>query len=282
MEQVTPKKSLGQNFLLDGNIINKIIEAVNPLPDDFIIEVGPGKGALTEILVKNDIILHSVEVDRRAFNYLSQQLKDYLGKSLFLHLYDFTKLDLNSLEPAPGKGRYKLVGNIPYNITGDIIFHIFNNSDIISEAVLMVQREVAQRLSANLSSKDYGITTVAVNYLGSCEKLFDVSPKCFYPVPNVTSSVIRMKFNEDIDLNYFRKFIAVVKSAFGMRRKTLRNSLKPYIETKTDLKIDEFINLHSLKYETELFGKRAEALSVADYESIVNLIDEVFLGENGR
>lgn len=253
-----PKKRFGQNFLQDENILNKIVKEINPLPDDLIIEIGPGYGALTQKLLSATENLIAVEID----NELTNNLKE---KFPHLHLIneDFLETDLSNLS-TQGK-KLRIVGNIPYNITSPIIFRLIENNKLIKDAVFMVQLEVAKRMTADRGTKDYGILAVVLNYFTETELCFKISPNVFYPKPKVYSALVHIQFKEIKQPDDEQKLlIQIVKAAFGNRRKTLKNSLSNSIFHEIDfsnsgidlslraenLSVDDFINLtkYALKH----------------------------------
>jgi len=214
-----PKKRFGQNFLQDENILNKIVKEINPQPDDLIIEIGPGYGALTQKLLSSTENLIAVEID----NELSSSLKE---KFPDLHLIneDFLESDLSKLTSS-GK-KLRIVGNIPYNITSPILFKLIENNKLINDAVFMVQLEVAKRMTSDRGTKDYGILAVVLKYFSETKLCFKISPNVFYPKPKVFSALVHINFKEITYPEEEQKlFIQIVKAAFGNRRKTLKNSL---------------------------------------------------------
>jgi len=255
---VIPRKSLGQNFLKDRNIIKKIITSFATEPQDDVLEIGPGMGALTEYLVTSCKHLTAVEFDERAVLYLDERFpkEDYPNLDL-LHL-DF--LDFNFITGQ----RLKVIGNIPYNISSEILFHLIENREYIEKVQLMVQKEVAQRLVSPINKKTYGITTVAVNLVGDCKKLFDVPPECFYPKPRVMSSVIELNFSKNISDTLYSNTMSIVRTAFNQRRKQLRNSLKNLLQEGIGERTSDFIKYMDEK-KSNIFNKRPENLSYNDF-----------------
>lgn len=217
------KKSLGQHFLTDNNIITKILNSVNAGKKDRVIEIGPGTGALTKWLVQRFEDVHAIEVDQRAIQVLRKELG-----GLTIHETDVLKVDWSELI-SPGKENHVL-GNLPYYITSPILFSLLESRHLFSEAILMMQKEVAQRLVASPSSKEYGILSVQTQLFSSPELLFDVSPNSFSPPPKVTSSVIRLTFDKPTLSCSDKMLKRVVRTAFNQRRKKLSNSLKPVLE----------------------------------------------------
>jgi 16S rRNA (adenine1518-N6/adenine1519-N6)-dimethyltransferase len=253
-----PVKYLGQHFLNDKNIARKIAEAINPQPDDVIVEIGAGEGFLTEQFVGKVRKIFAVEVDKRAVDFLRVRFEDKVG---ILH-QDFLKLDFKMFE---NYGKIRLVGNIPYNITSSIIFKAIENRRLIKDLTIMVQLEVALRIVAQPGVKDYSILSVMCQAYSKPEILFRVSRNVFYPRPNVTSAVIRLDFENGekakgiIDDSFFKKIVKVV---FNKRRKILKNTLKEIFDDETlsklefdltkrpeQLSVDEFIELSNSLYK---------------------------------
>jgi 16S rRNA (adenine1518-N6/adenine1519-N6)-dimethyltransferase len=249
MNKVLPLKRFGQNYLQDQNIIKKIISEIDPRENDLIIEIGPGQGAITQKLLESKANLTAIEIDKRVIDDLQNRFKD-------LHLLqsDFLKLDLNQFVNSSGQ-KLRVVGNIPYNITSPILFKLFENNTIVKDAVFMVQYEVAKRMTAKMGSKDYGILSVLLEYFGDTKLAFKVSPNVFYPKPNVHSAVVHINFNDKRNDSEFNlMFKSIVKSSFGNRRKTLKNSLSNGIFTD--------VNFSDCGIDLSL---RAEQLNVVDF-----------------
>lgn len=252
MNKVLPLKRFGQNYLQDQNIVKKIISEIDPKENEFILEIGPGQGALTKHLFESKASFSAIEIDKRVIDDLKNRFTN-----LNLIQADFLDLDLNSFIKNENQ-KLRVVGNIPYNITSPILFKLFENNKIISDAVFMVQYEVAKRMAAKMGTKEYGILAVLLNYFGKTKLAFKVSPNVFYPKPNVHSAVIHIYFNDERnDAQFNTMFKSIVKSSFGNRRKTLKNSLSNGIFAEVDfsncgidlslraeqLTIDDFIKL---------------------------------------
>ena len=218
----SPKQSLGQNFLTDPNTARKIVAALRAPEGGAVVEIGPGTGALTGLLLACFPALTALEIDARAVAYLQAE---YPG----LDVRQADVLDVDWAALAGEKdGRLYVIGNLPYYITSPILFGLLEHRRHLHEAVLMMQREVAQRLVAAPRTKDYGIPSVLTQLYARPELLFSISRNVFYPKPDVTSAVIRLAFDEraapvpDVDPAFLR---TVVRAAFNQRRKTLHNSL---------------------------------------------------------
>ena len=247
-----PKKSLGQNYLTDENICRNIVNTFEIEPGEHIVEIGPGKGALTRYILEKTSNLTAIELDRNNCAILKE-----LFPGLNIINRDFLKLDLSELLENKVE-KLRVIGNIPYNITSPIIFKLMDNRTIVKDAQLMIQEEVARRITADPNNKEYGIPSVLLNVFGSSKLLFKVSRNCFYPKPKVDSRIIYFDFSmsqeEKVNnIDFFRK---LVKAAFGTRRKTLRNSLK---NIEADLS----------KAEIDL-GRRAESLSINEFIELSN------------
>ena len=242
---VKAKKHLGQHFLKDINIAKKIVDGINYNDGDFVVEVGPGTGVLTQFLKQKDVDLKLSEIDQESIEYLVKEFgfkqDDFCGD--FLRL-DFSKVDSNEIS---------VIGNFPYNISSQIFFKILENRERVNCCVGMLQKEVAERICSKEGNKVYGILSVLLQAFYSVEYLFTVHEDVFDPPPKVKSGVIRLIRNERTDLGIeYKDFQRIVKMAFSTRRKTLRNALKP-------------LNLPKSLTEKEVFSKRAEQLSVDDF-----------------
>ena len=256
MKQVKPKKFLGQHFLKDLSIAKAIADTVDICPSLPILEVGPGMGVLTQFLITKERTVDVVEIDYESVAYLRAhypELEDHIIED------DFLKMHLDRLfDGSP----FVLTGNYPYNISSQIFFKMLDNKERIPLCTGMIQREVAQRLAAAPGSKTYGILSVLVQAWYDVEYLFTVSENVFNPPPKVKSAVIAMRRNEVTDLGCDEAlFKRVVKTTFNQRRKTLRNSIKPLVPAGHPVLADE------------LFNKRPEQLSVADFVALTNKID---------
>lgn len=260
---VRPKKFLGQHFLKDHNIAQKIVDAihVNGRPQQ-VLEIGPGTGVLTQFLVRDPSLdLQVVEIDRESIAFLKEHFPTLKGKIIE---GDFLALALEKIL-RPGA---IVIGNFPYNISSQIFFKILDHHDLVAEVVGMLQKEVAERLASPHGSKAYGILSVLLQAYYTIELLFKVPPGVFFPPPKVQSAVIRLTRNDrrqlPCDESLFRK---VVKQGFQNRRKTLRNALKN-------------LNLPASISALPLLDKRAEQLSVEDFISLTSLIERT--GEGVR
>lgn len=256
MQPFNPLKRFGQNYLQDQNIIKKIIDEINPKPDDTIVEIGPGKGALTKHLIDLSQNFSAVEIDTRAVEPLREMFPS-------LKLYNTDFLETNLADFFSGN-KIRVVGNIPYNITSPIIFKMIDSRQYVKDSVLMVQDEVAKRLTGKQGTKDYGILSVILSFFGEVKYCFKVSSNVFYPKPKVDSAVIHIYFTKNIPDDIDDKlFIKIVKASFGNRRKTLKNSLKKSIFERYDF-LESGVDL----------SKRAEQLSVNDFVILTKTIQQ--------
>lgn len=218
------KKSLGQNFLIDENIINKIAGKIPAFANDLIVEIGPGRGALTEKLVKKDTFYLAFEIDKD----LTKILQKYESKKAQIIYEDILKVDLNNYLKDLTYNNLFIVGNLPYYITTPIIEKIIQSNLKITKLVIMVQKEVAERFMAQPQSKDYGYFTLYLKYFFDIKKVCDVSKNSFWPVPKIESMVISFEPRENqpnVDILKYQEFL---KECFTQKRKTLKNNLKSY------------------------------------------------------
>lgn len=253
MQQVHAKKFLGQHFLTDLSIAQRIAETIQ---SGQVLEIGPGMGVLTQYLLKNpDIHLTAIEIDRESVAYLKQ-----MYPTLHLIEGDFLRLDLNLLYPT---GEFSVIGNYPYNISSQIFFKILEYRDRISICSGMIQKEVAERLASNPGKKTYGILSVLLQTYYDIEYLFTVDEHVFNPPPKVKSAVVRLTRNnrQNIDCNE-QLFKQVVKTSFNQRRKQMRNSLQQLVGKGNPI------------LEENIFTKRPEQLSVEEFIQLTNLIEQ--------
>ena len=254
MSAVRPKKHLGQHFLKDLNIAQSIAQGLSGhMGYTKALEIGPGTGVLTQFLVKDNFDTTLIEVDRESVAYLNQHYPQLSSKII---LGDFLKIDIEEHIQEP----FAVIGNFPYNISSQIFFKVLELKNKVPEVVCMLQKEVADRLVSPPGNRDYGILSVLLQAYYDLEYLFTVGPEVFNPPPKVNSAVIRLKRNNRAALNCDEVlFKRIVKAGFQMRRKTLRNSLKP-------------INLPEELNGEKVLDLRAEALSVEQYVELTNMI----------
>lgn len=215
-----PRKRFGQNFLVDVSIINAIVQAIGPMPGDTVVEIGPGLGALTEPLLKALPHLHVVEIDRDLIARLKQR---HPPERVTIHEGDALAFDFGSL------GRdLRVVGNLPYNISSPLLFHLAGYADCVRDMHFMLQKEVVDRMVANAGDSEFGRLSVMLQYRFDVQALFDVPPESFDPPPKVQSSIVRLvpRPAEQLGLRDEAVFARLVTAAFSQRRKMLRNTLK--------------------------------------------------------
>lgn len=252
MTEVKAKKFLGQHFLTDERIAERIVESLSA-ETNHVLEIGPGMGVLTKYLIKKEgLDFHVVEIDRESVAYLHDHYP-----TLDVIEGDFLQYDLTSLF----HDSFSIIGNFPYNISSQILFKVFDNRDSVTEVVGMFQKEVAERVAAGPGSKIYGILSVLLSAFYNIEYLFTVNENVFNPPPKVKSAVIRLRRNDIKTLECDEKlFVQVVKAGFNQRRKTLRNALRQ-------------LNMPLERINEEIIAKRAEQLSVAQFIEITKTIE---------
>lgn len=252
MTEVRAKKFLGQHFLTDEKIAERIVESLST-DTPHVLEIGPGMGVLTKYLIKKEELdFHVVEIDRESVAYLHDHYP-----TLDVIEGDFLQYNLTSLF----QDTFSIIGNFPYNISSQILFKVFDNRDKVTEVVGMFQKEVAERVAAGPGSKTYGILSVLLSAFYIIEYLFTVHENVFNPPPKVKSAVIRLRRNDIKSLECDEKlFIQVVKAGFNQRRKTLRNALRQ-------------LNMPLDNVGEEMLAKRAEQLSVAQFIEITKNIE---------
>jgi 16S rRNA (adenine1518-N6/adenine1519-N6)-dimethyltransferase len=261
-DKVRPKKSLGQHFLHDQHIAQRIVDSLAPGPNP-VLEIGPGMGVLTKFLVaKPDTDLRLIEIDRDSVRYLHEHYPQ-LGDRIISG--DFLELDLRGVFA----GMFSVIGNFPYNISSQIFFRVLECRNQVDQVVCMLQKEVADRIAAKPGNKTYGILSVLLQAYYDIDYLFKVSPGVFTPPPKVMSAVIRLRRNATARLECNEElFVQVVKQGFNMRRKTLRNALKNLIlpapagQEPVNNAFEEMLNL------------RAEQLSVESFVFLTNVIEQ--------
>lgn len=251
---IRAKKNLGQHFLKDRNIAGKIVESLQQKQVPDVLEIGPGMGVLTQFLLQRENCRTTVvEIDRESVDYLKTHYPQLEGRII---QGDFLKMDVDRYFES----MFTVIGNFPYNISSQIFFRILEYKDRVPEIVCMLQKEVAERLSAGPGSKTYGILSVILQTYYQIDYLFTVSEQVFIPPPKVKSAVIRCSRNTREKTNCDEKlYISVIKASFNQRRKTLRNSLRSFL---TD---------EAVKHQ-DIFSKRPEQLSVREFEYLTRLI----------
>ena len=244
MKELSAKKSLGQNFLKDNNVLNMIAESIKT-KDDLIIEIGPGMGALTKKLINKDSYVIAYEIDERTKGYLLP-LENEKTKIIYK---DFLKTDIKEDIKDIEYNNLYVIANIPYYITTPIIEHIISENINVSAMTLLVQKEVAERFSAKPKTKEYGAITVYLNYFFEVEKLFNVKNTCFSPAPKVDSAVVKFTKKENIYDVDNKKFFKFITECFSQKRKTLKNNLRNYDWDKVKEILDKHDILESCRAE---------------------------------
>ena len=259
-ESIRPRKSLGQHFLRDPRIPAKIVGAMSPQPDDVVLEIGPGEGALTACLAESQCKLILVDIDNR----VTEAMHAKFGSRVEVVQQDILTVDPARVAADHGVEKIRVVGNIPYYITSPILFHFLDRRSAVRDLVLMVQKEVGRRIVSGPGSKEYGIVSVIVQMFADVESLFDVQPGSFYPRPKVTSTVVRIRMlpRPRFDISDEMAFRRIVRTAFGKRRKTLRNSLR-------DLR---GVDLSGIDSGT--LSRRPEDLTVGEFAQLSNTLSE--------
>ena len=256
MSSHRPRKRFGQHFLMDPGVIGAIVNAVAPRENDVIVEIGPGKGAITRSLAARADALHAIELDRDLAASLRREFD--ASSNITIHEADALKFDFGAL----GKSM-RIVGNLPYNISTPLLFHLISFREHIVDMHFMLQKEVVDRMAAAPGSKTYGRLSIMLGCHFQIDALFDVDRLAFDPAPDVTSAVVRLAplpagtfviENED-------RFAKLVAQAFSQRRKTIRNSLRELVDEAT---------LESVGIDP---GLRAEAISITDYVRLANTLE---------
>jgi 16S rRNA (adenine1518-N6/adenine1519-N6)-dimethyltransferase len=260
------KKSLGQHFLHERGIVDKLVLAIDPRPGDRIVEIGPGQGALTFPLLDRHGALTAIEFDRDLLGPLTAAAKAH-GDLTLIHA-DVMNVDFSALaaaapagHPPTSDGRIRLVGNLPYNLSSPILFHALDHAATVRDMHFMLQKEVVDRMAAGPGSKVYGRLSVMLQAYCAVTALFKVPPGAFRPPPKVDSAVVRLVPlpREQVGIDDPRRFADIVRAAFGQRRKTLRNALGNVCSTE---------EIVAAGIDPQ---RRAEQLAVADFVRLANL-----------
>jgi 16S rRNA (adenine1518-N6/adenine1519-N6)-dimethyltransferase len=251
------KKRFGQNFLTDLEVIDHIVRRIAPKPSDVMVEVGPGLGALTAPLAACLKQLHVVEIDH---DVIPRLMALPCASSLVVHLADALEFDFANLFPGD---HFRVVGNLPYNISTPLLFHLMQSADRIVDMHFMLQKEVVDRIAASPGNKTYGRLSVVMQYFCQVEKLFMVEAEAFKPKPKVDSAILRLipKKTRELSVEDEVSFIEIVKQAFSQRRKTLRNTLKTVMTQEM---------WQQVEFDPSL---RAESLSVEQFVALVRVIN---------
>ena len=259
------KKRFSQNFLVDGNMARKIVDLCQIRPDDEVIEVGAGTGALTRFLAGRARRVHAVELDRELLEGLRVTFEE--ESTVTLHGGNILDFAIRDLVPD---GRAVVVGNLPYAITTDLVFWMLKQYREIRRAVVLMQREVARRITAEPGAREAGSVTLAVHYRADAEAILDVPPGCFRPVPKVTSTLVAFRFREEPAVRPRNEdlFFRVIRAAFGERRKTLANALAAGLAEPRE-RLEELIAAAGLAPKI-----RGERLSLEDFRRLADLLEE--------
>jgi len=252
------RKRFGQNFLEDAGVIARMADAIRPRIGECIVESGPGKAALTRPLLESGARLHLVEIDRDLAENMRPRIAQYPQAKL--HVGDALAMDFAELT---GGERFRLVGNLPYNISTPLLFHVLQWSSLIVDMHFMLQREVVERMAATPGNKSWGRLSIMCQYRCSVQELFGVPPHAFTPAPKVHSSVVRLipHVTPPVQIKSMATFERIVATAFNMRRKTLRNCLRGLLEPE---------QIESLGIDP---GLRPEAISVEQFAALSRLLD---------
>jgi 16S rRNA (adenine1518-N6/adenine1519-N6)-dimethyltransferase len=258
MKKHTARKRFGQNFLTHDAYLNQIVDAIAPQPDDCLLEVGPGLGALTELLLPNVKRYFAIEIDRD----LISELQHFVIDAPHFKLFNADALNFDFDKHFAEYGQHRVVGNLPYNIATPLIIRLFDYHQSINDMTFMLQHEVALRLTAKPGDANYGRLSLLAQYFCDCQYLFEVPPEAFDPPPKVMSAIVQLtpytdRPHPDVDINVLQD---VTRTAFSQRRKTLRNNFK---------KMEKPIDFETLGIDPSL---RPEALSLLDYIKIAHFI----------
>lgn len=266
------QKKFGQNFLIDQGIVEKIVREAGVTKDDFVLEIGPGIGTMTQILCENAREVAAVEIDRKLIPILNDTLSEY--DNVMIINNDILKVDINKLAEDKNGGRpIKVVANLPYYITTPIIMGLFESHVPLDSITIMVQKEVADRMQTGPGSKDYGALSLAVQFYAKPEIVVNVPPECFMPRPNVGSAVIRLKRHETrpVDVKDEKLMFRIIRASFNQRRKTLANGLNNspeigYTKEQIAAAIEELGRGASI---------RGEALTLEEFARLSNIFSSM-------
>lgn len=265
------QKKYGQNFLIDRHVLDKIIRAAKITEEDYVVEIGPGIGTMTQYLAAAAGGVAAIEIDQALIPILQDTLSGY--KNVDIIHGDVLKLDLKRLAEEKNKGRpVKVVANLPYYITTPIIMGLFEQHVPISDITVMVQKEVADRMQVGPGTKDYGALSLAVQYYAKPEIVAVVPPECFIPRPNVSSAVIRLTrhSNVPVDVKNEKQMFALIRAAFNQRRKTLKNS----INNSPELHFSKEAVEKALEHMGLPAAVRGETLTLMEFAELSNLLEE--------
>lgn len=253
------RKRFGQNFLHDQQVIDRILASVAPKSSDLIIEIGPGQAAITRPLLASGAELHVIEIDRDLVSLLEQKFAG--ASNLTIHSLDALNADFDEIT---GSRPFRLIGNLPYNISTPLMFHVLKWHKLVRDMHFMLQKEVVERMAAGPGSKVYGRLSVMTQFLCEVTPLFDVQPESFSPIPRVCSSIVRLQplGKPPFDAGSGNQLDRVVAAAFSQRRKTLRNSLRGLLDAD---------QISSVDIDP---GQRAEQLGLAEFAALARLLPD--------
>lgn len=269
------QKKFGQNFLIDTHVLDKIIKAANITKEDFVLEIGPGIGTMTQYLCENAREVMAVEIDAKLIPVLDETLADY--DNITVVNEDILRMDIARIAKTRNAGKpIKVVANLPYYITTPIIMELFESHVPLESVTVMIQKEVADRMQAGPGSKDYGALSLAVQYYSKAEIVANVPPNCFMPRPNVGSAVIRLTCHETcpVEVQDEHLLFQIIRASFNQRRKTLQNGLGNdaalSVSKETAAKAIEKSGLPS--------AVRGEALTLEQFATLSNILGEFIAG----
>lgn len=262
------QKKYGQNFLIDGNILDNIIDAAGITKDDFVLEIGPGIGTMTQRLCEEAREVVAVEIDKTLIPILDDTLSSYKNWSVINQ--DILKVDIKKLAEEKNDGKpIKVVANLPYYITTPIIMGLFESHVPLESITIMIQKEVADRMQEGPGSKEYGALSLAVQYYSNPQIVCDAPPSCFMPQPKVTSTVITLKCHNNPPVKCDEKLLfQIIRASFNQRRKTLQNGLSNGLHFSKE-QIAEAIEKAGFSPTV-----RGEALSLEDFAALTNILKE--------
>ncbi len=255
----TPRKRFGQNFLHDQSVIDRIIDCIDPRPEDHIVEIGPGKGALTRQLVTKCGRLDTIELDRDLADYLARSLQQETN----FHPHQGDALKFNLSDISDKHHSLRVVGNLPYNISTPVIFHLLKQQELISDMTFMLQLEVVNRLAAKRNDRNYGRLGLMAQYYCSVEHLFNVPSAAFTPKPKVSSAIVRLIPHDHppVSVKDVKELENVIRTAFTQRRKTLKNSLRNLITEPELQQLPLDLSLRPENLELAEFALIADAIT---------------------
>ena len=265
------QKKYGQNFLIDDNIVEKIVREAGVTKDDFVLEIGPGIGTMTQVLCAHAREVVAVEIDDKLIPILQETLAEFDNVSVIHN--DILKVDIAALAEERNGGKpIKVVANLPYYITTPIIMGLFESKVPIDSITIMVQKEVADRMQVGPGTKDYGALSLAVQYYAKPEIVVNVPPTCFMPKPNVGSAVIRLVRHENVpvDVKDEKLMFKIIRASFNQRRKTLANGLS----NSSEIHLSKEVITTSIEKLGRGPSIRGEALTLSEFAELSNIIYE--------